>query len=93
MVPLVAAVRVETRWETRRPVVHCVARLTRALSRREREEMGRYPEFQVGEDSIKYSCRPEETEAAQKRLSSLLRLVAEPAGRARRPRLVPVPPR
>ncbi|MEP6800689.1 MAG: hypothetical protein ABJC07_02035 [Acidobacteriota bacterium] len=88
-----AAVRVQTGWESRRPVVHCVARLTRALSRRERAEMGRYSEFQVGEDSITYSCRPEETEAAEKRLSSLLRLVADSPGRARRPRVVPIPPR
>lgn len=91
MVPLVAAVRVETRWETRRPVVHCSARLTRALSRREREEMSLFPEFRVNDDSITYSCRPEETEAAEKRLSSALRSVADTPERTRRPRLVPTP--
>ena len=93
LVAAVAAVRVETRWETRRPVVHCIARLTRALSRREREAMTRYPEFEVGEDSIKYSCRPEETEAEEKRLSSVLRSVAERPERPRRPRPIPIRPR
>ncbi len=93
MVPLVAAVRVETRWETRRPVMHCVARLTRALSRREREEMSRFPEFRVGDDGVTYSCRPEETEAAEKRLSSALRVVADAPDKPGRPRLTAVRPR
>ncbi|MEO8189682.1 MAG: hypothetical protein ABI682_05020 [Acidobacteriota bacterium] len=50
--------------------------------------MSRFPEFQLDGDSIKYSCRPEETEAAEKRLSSALRAVAEAPERTRRPRLV-----
>ena len=88
--PLIAAVRVETQWASRSPFLRCLARLTRRLTLREREEMLRFPEFSVlEEDGISYTGRPEEAEAFQKRLAGALVTAAtaalEPRGALRRP--------
>ena len=73
VVPLIAAVRVDTQWDSRNPFLRCLARLTRRLTQREREQMRLFPEFSVlDEDGVTYTCRPEEAEAFQKRLAGAL---------------------
>ena len=83
MVPLIAAVRFDTQWQLRSLLVNCVAKLTRPLTLREREEMRRFPEFSVSGDKVTYVCRPEEAEASQKRLAGTLAAVAAAALRPR----------
>lgn len=90
VVPLIAAVRVDTQWGSRSPSLRCLARLTRRLTPREREQMLRFPEFSVfEEDGFTYTCRPEEVEAFQKRLAGFLVTAAtaalETRGAPRRP--------
>lgn len=73
VVPLITAVRLDTQWDSRSPFLRCLARLTRRLTLREREQMRRFPEFSVSEeDGVTYTCRPEEAEASQKRLAGAL---------------------
>jgi hypothetical protein len=79
MVPQVAAVRVESPWHSRKRTLTCVAKLTRTLNRREREEMARFPEFSVEQDLVTYSCQSEESEAYEKRLSAALLSAARAA--------------
>jgi hypothetical protein len=88
MVPQVVSVRVETAWETRRPLLACVARISRALTSRERAEMARFSEFLVGGETVSWSCRPEESEAYEKRLGAALRRSVRDS-RARRRRWAP----
>lgn len=80
----VAAVRVDTPWTTRGGVVACVASLSRPLSRRETRKMELFPEFSVTGDRVAYDCRPEESEAFEKRLSAVLRSLLAPAATERR---------
>ena len=80
----VAAVRVDTPWTTRGGVIACVASLTRPLSRREAREMELFPEFLVTGDRVAYDCRPEESEAFEKRLSAVLRSFLGPTETERR---------
>jgi hypothetical protein len=80
MVPLITAVRVDTQWDSKSPFLRCLARLTRRLTPLEREQMRRFPEFSVqDEDGVTYTCRPEEAEAFQKRLSGALAAAAAAA--------------
>lgn len=73
VVPLIAAVRVDTQWGSRSSLLRCLARLTRELTPRECEQMRHFPEFLVSaEDGVTYTCRPEEVEASQKRLAGAL---------------------
>ena len=92
MVPQVVSVRVETAWETRRPRLACFARISRALTSGERAEMARFAEFSVGAETVTWSCRPEETEAYEKRLAAALRRSVEDS-RAKRRRWAPSPER
>jgi len=89
MVPQVVSVRMETAWHVRRPLLACVARISRALTSRERKEMARFPEFDVAEKTVTWSCRPEETEAYEKRLSAALRRSAKDSRTGRWPAAEP----
>ncbi|MDQ2978617.1 MAG: hypothetical protein M3R62_05315 [Acidobacteriota bacterium] len=68
----IAAVRTQTQWSSRRPVVECVATLTRRLSAAEQIEVERFPEFTLEDDQVSFSCRPEETEVLEQRLATAL---------------------
>jgi len=73
----IAAVRIQPQWSSRRrPLVHCVATLTRPLTPAERDGLGRFPEFSVSEDRVTFSCRPEETEESEQRLAGALQAAA-----------------
>ena len=65
-------------------MIACVASLTRTLSRRETLEMVLFPEFSVTGDRVAYDCRPEESEAFEKRLSAVLRSFLGPTETERR---------
>jgi hypothetical protein len=86
MVPQVVSVRVETAWHTGRLLLACVARISRALTFREKEEMARFSEFSVGSETetVTWSCRPEESEAYEKRLGAALRRSVEDSRTGRR---------
>lgn len=85
MIPQVVSVRVETAWHTPKPLLACIARISRALTSREREEMARFAEFSVGGGkTVTWSCRPEETEASEKRLAAALRRSAQGSRGGRR---------
>jgi len=84
MVPQVVSVRVETAWYTPGLLLACVARISRALTIRERKEMARFGEFSVGGETVTWSCRPEESEAYEKRLAAALRRSVEDSRAGRR---------
>jgi len=73
MTPQVVSVRIQTAWDVRKPLLACVARISRALTSRERAQMNTFSEFTVGDGTVAWWCRPEETEAFEKRLSAALR--------------------
>ncbi|MDQ6892039.1 MAG: hypothetical protein M3167_05095 [Acidobacteriota bacterium] len=79
--PRIAAVRIQPLWSSRaNPLVHCTATLTRPLSDAERQAMERFPEFSVTGNQVTFSCRPEETEVSEQRLT--LAVAQSAAGRA-----------
>jgi hypothetical protein len=84
--PRIAAVRIQPLWSSRRhPRVHCIATLTRPLSKPELAEMQRFPEFSVSGDEVTFSCRPEETEVSEQKLAVAVAESAQPrAPRERR---------
>ena len=81
MVPRVAAVRIESSWESQ-DTVRCVARLTRALTAEEAKRVQAIAGFEVETDRVFYDCRPEEIEAREKHLGAAL----ERAARRKSPR-------
>jgi len=85
MTPQVVSVRIQTAWDVCKPLQACFARISRALTSRERRQMNTFSEFTLGNATVAWWCRPEETEAFEKRLSAALRASVLRARRRKRP--------
>lgn len=71
----IAAIRVQNQWSVRAPYIQCMVRLTRPLTPEETAALNAHSEFVAVEDVISYTCRPEDVEETEQRLSALLRRV------------------
>jgi hypothetical protein len=66
-------------WSTRAAHVRCVARLTRPLTTAEATRLTNHPQFIPVSDVVTFTCRPEDVEDSEQRLSWLLRSIQEGA--------------
>lgn len=78
----IAAIRVQNDWVERTPHVRCVARLTRPLTTAEATRLTDHPQFIPVSDVVRFTCRPEDVEDSEQRLSSLLSAIHEAAPEA-----------